>query len=133
MFLYPSVFRAVLKNQRIELRIEPSRKNESASDREEQRARWPGLYSSRDTQVYCLWDYFPSGRLAMALTDGTRFRWGRDGLVGCWRDRKSESLEEYLGDAKVALVTNSVSINHRLTEEAKNERWRTEELATAQT
>ena len=95
---------------------------------DEQRVRWPSLYSTRDTKVYRSWDYLPSGRLAMAFTDATRFYWGRDGLVGHWRDRKSKRVEDYLDETMAALVTGAVAVRHRLAEEAERERRRTEEL-----
>lgn len=69
---------------------QPTREDLRAQARhEEDRARWPDLYSSRPgTKVYPSWDYFPSGRLAMTLTDATRFGWARDRRFGHWHDRK---------------------------------------------
>jgi len=97
--------------------------------REEDRARWPSLYSSRsDTNVYRSWDYLPSGRLAMAFTDTTCSPWDRSRLIGQWRDRKSKRLEEYLDEAIATLATAAVAVNHRLAEEAERERRRAEEL-----
>ncbi|MDZ5698662.1 hypothetical protein [Chelativorans sp. M5D2P16] len=95
---------------------------------EESRARWPSLYSSRrETKAYRSWDYYPSGRLAMTFTDATRFRWGRDRNIGHWHDRKNKRLEDYLGEALAALATGAVAINHRLSEEAEEQRRRAEE------
>jgi hypothetical protein len=97
--------------------------------REEDRARWPSFYSS-DSKAYRSWDYFPSGKLSMMLTDGTRYRSGRDGLIGHWYDRKGKSLEEYLDDAMAALATGAVAIKHRLALEAEKQR-REEEARAA--
>jgi len=97
------------------------------ASREESRARWPSLYSSRDTKAYRSWDYFPSGRLAMTLFDGTRRRWDQDRLVGRWHDRKGKRLEDCLDEAMAALVTSTVAISHRLAEEAERARRRNEE------
>jgi hypothetical protein len=78
--------------------------------REEDRAKWPSLYSS-EAKAYPDWDYAPSGKLSMMLTDATRYRYGRDGLVGHWYDRKGKRLEDYLDDAMAALATGAVSGN----------------------
>jgi hypothetical protein len=108
---------------------EPTKQELTAQARhEEDRARWPTLYSSRsDTRVYRSWDYFASDRLALTFTDTTRWGWGRDRQVGHWHDRKSKKLEQYLDDALAALVTGTVAIKHRLAEEAEKERRRAEE------
>lgn len=98
------------------------------AQQDEQCARWPNLYSTRATKVYRAWDHIPSGRLAMTFTDATRFYWGRDGLVGHWRDRKNKRLEDYLDEAMAALVASAVAVRHRLAEEAERERRRTAEL-----
>ncbi len=101
---------------------------ERQAEHEEQRRRWPDLYSSRSTKVYRSWDYFPSGRLAMSFTDATRSVWDQDGPVGRWRDRKNRRLEEYLDEAMAALVACSVAVKHRLAEKAEQERRRADEL-----
>jgi hypothetical protein len=89
--------------------------------REEDRAKWPSLYSS-DAKAYPAWDYLPSGKLSMMLTDATRYRYGRDGLVGHWYDRKGKRVEDYLDEAMAALATGAVAIKHRLAVEAEKER-----------
>jgi hypothetical protein len=63
----------------------------------------------------------------MMLTDATRYRYGRDGLVGHWYDRKGKRLEDYLDDAMAALATGAVAIKHRLAVEAEKERREAEE------
>jgi hypothetical protein len=78
------------------------------------------MYSSdSNAKVYRSWDYSPSGRLAMTLTDAARFQWGRDGLIGHWHDRKGKQLEDYLDSAMAALAASAVAIKHRLAEEAE--------------
>ena len=97
------------------------------------RARAPVLYSSRrDTKAYRSWDYYPSDRLAMKLTDATRFRWGREGWIGYWHDRKSRKLEDYLDNAMATLATGAVAVKHRLAEEAEQARREAEELERRQ-
>jgi hypothetical protein len=96
---------------------------------EENRARWPTLYSSRsDAKVHPSWDYLPSSRLAMTLTDTTRSRWNRQGLIGHWHNRKSQRLEGYLDSATAALVAGAIAIKYRLADEMIQERRRVEEL-----
>lgn len=98
------------------------------AQREADRARWPSLYSSGSaTKVYRSWDYFPSGRLAMNFIDTTCFRWASTRRIGHWRDRKNKRLEDYLGDAMVALATGAIAVKHRLAEEAEAARLRAEE------
>ena len=75
--------------------------------RDEDRARWPSIYSSRrEVKVYTSWDYFPSGRLSMTLTDSTLRSWQQGALVGRWHDRKNKKLEEYLDAAIAAMVAS---------------------------
>lgn len=64
----------------------------------------------------------------MTITDATRFRWDREGLIGHWRDRRGKRLEDYLDEAMAALVTAAVAVKHRLAEEAESERRRAQEL-----
>jgi hypothetical protein len=65
----------------------------------------------------------------MIFTDATRYRYGRDGLIGHWYDRKGKRLEEYLDEAMAALATSAVAVKHRLALEA--EKARKEEEARA--
>lgn len=78
---------------------QPTKKElQAQAQREEDRARWPELYSSgQATEVYRSWDYSPSGRLAMTFTDGTRYWWvGRatsaTGMSGNISDSKTTSI-----------------------------------------
>lgn len=98
--------------------------------REEDRVRWPSLYSSqRTTKVYPAWDYGPSGRLSMTFEDGSTYRWGRNGLIGHWHDRKRSRLEGVLTDALATLATGVVLVKQRLAEEAEKRRKEEEEHA----
>ena len=96
---------------------------------DEDRARWPSLYSSRsDTKVYRSWNYYPSGRLAMVFTNTTCVRWDQTRVIGHWHDRKGKRLEDYLGQAMAALAAGAIAVKHRLAEEAERERRQAEEL-----
>ena len=65
----------------------------------------------------------------MAFLDASKFTWRVDDLViGRWRDTKNQKLEDKLGNAMTALVSNAVTIKHRLVAEAEKERLRQEEL-----
>ena len=96
--------------------------------REEYRARYPTMYVS-SSKSYRFFDAKPSGRLAMTFLDATRHTWRTDDrLIGRWRDSKNQKLEARLGDIMAALVSNAITIKHRLSEEAEKERLRQEEL-----
>ena len=109
---------------------EPTRKELEAQVRyEENRARWPSIYSLDSSQkVYRLWDQFPSGRLVMTLRDPSTYRWNREDLIGHWRDRKTKPLEHYLNDALVALAVGASEIRYRQAEAEEKERLRLEEV-----
>ena len=109
---------------------EPTRKELEAQARyEENRARWPSIYSLDSSQkVYRLWDQFPSGRLVMTLRDPSTYRWNRQDLIGHWRDRKTKPLERYLNEALVALAVGASEIRYRQAEAAEKERLRLAEV-----
>ncbi|MGE3227282.1 MAG: hypothetical protein AB7I72_24630, partial [Parvibaculaceae bacterium] len=56
--------------------------------------RYPTLYQPGKI-VWRTWDYLPSGRLCLQLTDPTQMRWNDKNLVGRWYDRKTKPLESY--------------------------------------
>lgn len=87
------------------------------------RARWPSLYST-DSKVIRSWDYAPSGRLSLQISDPTVQTWRTSNLVGRWRDRKTKSLDAYLNDVMVALFTAPALVKHRRAEEEREARER---------
>ncbi len=108
--------------------VPTKREIEAQAQREEDRKRWPGLYSSNSNlKAYASWDRSPSGRLSLTFIDATKFYWGMAGQVGNWRDRKNAPLETYLDDAMRALALGAVDIKRRLADEAEKERLREEE------
>ena len=86
---------------------------------------WRTKYSSSSTgnrKVYRTWDYFPSGRLALEISDPLQARWQSDPIFGRWRDRKATRLEEYLGEMMVALITGGAMARHQRAKEAEEAR-----------
>lgn len=90
------------------------------ASRDEDVRRYPSIYKPRI--VYALWDYFPSDRLSLEVTDPTRYRWYRENLVGRWHDRKAKRLEDQLSAVIIALVAGAAAIKHYRAEEAEKAR-----------
>jgi hypothetical protein len=88
--------------------------------------RYPALYPS-GKKVWRNWDYYPSGRLCFEITDPTIYRWNSENVVGRWYDRSKTKPEDYLGEAVVALVTQSALLKHRRAEANEKARIRAEE------
>jgi hypothetical protein len=93
------------------------------ADWEEQRQKWPSLYD-RDRQHWRTWDHFPSGRLSLTLTDPLRSQWQSGHLLGRWRDQKARTLETYLNDVLVGMITGAavVRLNRIAAEVAERKR-----------
>jgi hypothetical protein len=91
---------------------------------DERRKRHPDWY--KEKTVWRPWDYFPSGRLAFEVTDPSQYRWNGEHVVGRWHDRGSKQLEQYIGEAIVALVTGAAMAKHRRAEAERQERIRAE-------
>jgi hypothetical protein len=81
------------------------------ADWEEQRRKWPSAYD-KDKQHWCTWDYFLSGRLSLTLTDPLRSQWESGHLLGRWYDRKVRSLETYLNNVLVGMLTGAAIVRH---------------------
>ncbi|WOJ95527.1 hypothetical protein R0137_09695 [Congregibacter brevis] len=62
----------------------------------EQERREGSDWYSPNRKAYPMWDYFPSGRLSMALSDTVGYGWGRDKIERRWRDTKARTLESRL-------------------------------------
>ncbi len=77
--------------------------------REENRKRWPYLYSST-SKVFRTWDYFPSGRMAIEIEDVVRHGWYQPALKDRWFDGKSTPLEANLNSVTLALLRTSAYI-----------------------
>ena len=107
--------------------VPTSQELKAQARRDEDRAKWPSLYSSNsDRKAYPSWDRPPSGRLAMTITDTTYRAWDGGGVIGRWQDRKGKALEEYLADAMGILAASVVSMKRRLADEAEVERQKAE-------
>jgi hypothetical protein len=91
------------------------------AEEDEWRARYPSTHR-RDHKAYRTWDYSPSGRLVMEISDPKQVRWQSDPIVGRWRDRTSTRLEDYLGETMVALKTGAAVARHQRAKEAEEAR-----------
>lgn len=87
------------------------------AEHDERIKRFPQLYSAR--QVWGRWDYAPSGRLCLEISDPTQYRWKGADIVGRWHDRGVRKVDAYLGSAMVALAAAASSAKHRRAEAAE--------------
>ncbi|MBR0739657.1 hypothetical protein JQ581_22240 [Bradyrhizobium liaoningense] len=89
---------------------------------EEQHRKWPSLYNL-DRRHWRNWDYQPSGRLSLTLTDPLRSQWQDGYVLGRWNDRRTCKLESFLGDVLVGMLTGAATARHnRITAEAEKRR-----------
>lgn len=63
---------------------------------QEQARRADYSWYSPNRKAYRSWDYFPSGRLSISLSDTVGNRWERDSIEKRWRDTKGRTLESRL-------------------------------------
>lgn len=73
-------------------------------------------------KVYPTWDYSPSGRLVLEISDPNQVRWRGDPIVGRWRDRSVRRLESYLGEIVAALKVGGAVARHQRAKEAEQVR-----------
>jgi hypothetical protein len=78
-------------------------------------------------KVYRTWDYFPSGRLMLEISDPNQARWKSDPIVGRWRDRPARHLEDCLGDVMAALKSGGIMARLQRAKEAEEARIEKEE------
>lgn len=83
--------------------------------------RLPRLYPA-DRKAWPNYDYRPSGKLALELTDPSGYRWGKENLVGRWYDRTNVPLGDMLGEVMVALATGAAAAKVRRAEEQEQAR-----------
>jgi hypothetical protein len=94
---------------------------------DEDSRRYPTLYPPGEKVWQRSWTYFPSGRLCLEVSDPSRYSWQNEHLIGRWYDRKTKTLEAYLGEVIIALSPAAVLIKHRRAEEEEQARIRAEE------
>ena len=94
-------------------------KKQAAQD--EDRRKYPILYSG-DRKVYPLWDYFPSGRLMLEISDPLQHRWKADPIAGRWRDTSARRLEDRIAEMMVALKTGGANACYQRAKEAEEAR-----------
>lgn len=88
---------------------------------DEDHRRLPTLYRA-NRKAWPNYEYYPSGKLALELTDPSRYR----GLVGRWYDRTDASLGDVLGEVMVALATGAAAVKVRRAEQMEQARLRAE-------
>ena len=124
-------FRIVVDEQPLALRIYETKEKAAHMPtvaelkQQAQEDEWRAKYSSSsisNRKVYRTWDHFPSGRLALEISDPLQARWQSDPIIGRWRDRKATRLEEYLGEMMVALKTGGAMARHQRAKEAEEAR-----------
>jgi hypothetical protein len=93
---------------------------------DEDSRKYPTLYPPGNN-VWPTWTYFPSGRLCLEVCDPARYSWEKEHLIGRWYDRKTKRIEEYLGEAIVALSPAAALIKHRRAEAEEQARIRAEQ------
>jgi hypothetical protein len=93
---------------------------------DERSRRHPTWYPP-DKKVWRTWTYFPSGRLCLEVSDPSRYSWQNEHLIGRWYERKTKTLEAYLGEVIIALSPAAALIKHRSAEEEEQARIRAEE------
>lgn len=124
-------FRIVVDEQPLAVRIYETRDKKThaptsaelkrQAEQDEWRKKYPNLYRS-DRKLYPAWDYFPSGRLALEISDPKLTRWRSDSIVGRWYDRSKRRVEDYLNEMMVALKTGGATARHHRAKEAEEAR-----------
>jgi hypothetical protein len=93
---------------------------------DERSRRHPTWYPP-DKKVWRTWTYFPSGRLCLEVSDPSRYSWQNEHLIGRWYDRKTKTLEAYVGEVIIALSPAASLIKHRGAEVEEQARIRAEQ------
>jgi len=88
---------------------------------DETRLRYNITYKST-RNVYPAWDYSPSGRLVLEISDPKQAPWQGDPIVGRWRDRSTKRLEDYLSEMLSALKVGGAIARHQRAKEAEEAR-----------
>jgi len=92
------------------------------ADWDKKRLEWPSFYN-RDRQHWRRWDYLPSGRLSLTLTDPLKSQWQDGHVLGRWYDRRTTKLEKYLGNVLLGMLTGAARVQHnRIIAEAEKRR-----------
>jgi hypothetical protein len=88
------------------------------AEQNEDRRKYPSLYSG-DRKVYPLWDYFPSGRLMLEISDPLQHRWKGDPIAGRWRDTSARRLEDRTLEMMVALKVGGAKACYQRAKDAE--------------
>ena len=88
---------------------------------DEARLRYNPTYQN-SRNVYPVWDYSPSGRLVLEISDPKQVQWLANPIVGRWRDRSTKRLEEYSNDILAALKVGAATARYQRAKEAEEAR-----------
>jgi len=80
--------------------------------RDQRRKEHPDWYTS-DRKVHRTWDYSPSGRLTIELSDSERYRWGAERVQHRWRDTKGRALELCLAELFIWLASAEIKVREQ--------------------
>ncbi len=89
------------------------------------RIKWPTIYDANRLH-WRRWDYSPSGRLCVALTNPAAYSCKPEHLVGRWYDRKTGRVEDHLNDITIAMHSGAALIRHLREVAEEKERIRQE-------
>jgi hypothetical protein len=95
------------------------------AEHDELRRKYPNTWSDR--QVWAKWDYAPSGRLRLEITDRSQRRWDGEYIVGRWSDRKAQRVEDCLNEVMIAIAARAVLIKSQREEALERARLQAEE------
>ncbi|MEI9983888.1 MAG: hypothetical protein WDN69_12145 [Aliidongia sp.] len=121
-------FRIVVDEQPLAVRIYETKGKKShvptpaelkrQAEQDEWRKKYPDYYRS-DRTLYPTWDYCPSGRLALEISDPRLSGWQSNSIVGRWYDRSTRRVEDYLTEMMIALKTGGATARHLRAQEAE--------------
>lgn len=103
-----------------------SEERKRQAEYDERSRRHPTIYPA-DHRSWRVWDYVPSGRLVLELTNPNAYHWRGDRIVGRWYDRAGKSIEGQLSDVMVELSTAAALTKHWRAELAERARLEAEE------
>lgn len=78
---------------------------------DERSRRHPTIYPP-DHRSWRVWDYVPSGRFVLELTNPNAYHWHGDRTVGRWYDRGGKPIEGQLSEVMVELATAAALTKH---------------------
>lgn len=93
---------------------------------DERSRRHPSIYPP-DHRSWRVWDYVPSGRFVLELTNPNAYHWRGDRTIGRWYDRGGKPVEGQLSEVMVELATAAALTKHWRAELAERAKLEAEE------